>query len=84
MNLCFFFLFHVGKDVAAVVVRAQVTGGVEAGASRRAANNAGAVAASGNVHGAKNTSGRDPAARIGVDVIVDAKAPCKLTPDCSV
>lgn len=63
------------KDAAAVVVRAQVSRGVEAGATRRAVSNAGATAASGNVHGAENASGRDPAARIVVDVFVDAKTP---------
>ncbi len=84
MNEFVFCFFHVGKDAAAVVVRAQVSRGVEAGATRRAVSNAGATAASGNVHGAENASGRDPAARIVVDVFVDAKTPCKLTPKCSI
>lgn len=63
------------KNAAAVVVQVRVTGGVEVGAARRAASNAGAGVASGNVHGAENTSARDPAARIGADVIVDTKFP---------
>ncbi len=79
--ICVF--FHVGKDAAAVVVRAQVSRGV-AGGARRAVSDAGAAASSGNVHGAENASGRDPAARIVVDVFVDAKTPCKLTPKCSI
>ncbi len=77
------FFFHVGKDAAAVVVRAQVSRGV-AGGTRRAVSDAGAAALSGNVHGAENASGHDPAARIVVDVFVDAKTPCKLTPKCSI
>lgn len=78
--VCF---FHVGKDAAAVVVRAQVSRGV-AGGVRRAMSDAGAAASSGNVHGAENASGHDPAARIVVDVFVDAKTPCMFTPKCSI
>lgn len=63
------------KDAATVVVRVQAAGGVEAGGARRAENDAGAAAVSEDVHEAKSANVHDPAARIVVDVIVDAKAP---------
>lgn len=84
MNEIVFFFLNVGKNAAAVVVQAQVSGGVEAGAARRAMSNAGAVAMSEGVHGAKSESGRNLAARIVVDAIMDAKAPCELTLDRSI
>lgn len=74
------FFFHKGKDAAAVVVRVQVSTGVEAGAARRAVSSAGAVAENGNVHGAESASSHDPAAKIVVDATEDAKAPCEFNP----
>lgn len=80
-EIVFFFFYHVGKDAAEVVVRAQAGGGVKVGTARRVASDARAAAESGNVHGAKSASGRDPAARIVVDVVVvDAKALCEFNP----
>lgn len=70
----------VGKDAATVVVRVQAAGGVEVEGARRAENDAGAAAVSEDVHEAKNANVQDPAARIVVDVIVDAKAPCEFNP----
>lgn len=70
----------VGKGAATVVVRVQAAGGVGAGGARRAENDAGAAAASEDVHGAKSASVRDPEARIVPDVIVDAKALCEFNP----